>query len=82
MHTGETETETMMLKPNQKDKSLVAKTRRPLSIRSIAHVYYVHYEEEETDRKHSFEWLESNIRVIEDIYHTKLHRDVVFARIG
>lgn len=52
MHTGETDTETMKVKPNQKDKSLVAKLHRPPSIQSITHVYYFHYKEEKTDRDH------------------------------
>ncbi len=78
MHTGKTDTEAMKIKPNQKDKSLVAKTHRPTSIQSITHVHYVPHEEEETDREHSFEWLESRIRVIEDIYHTKLHTEILY----
>lgn len=78
MRAGETDTEAMKIKPNQKDKSLVAKTHRPPNIQSITHVHYVLREEEETDREHSFEWLESRIRVIGDIYHTKLHTEILY----
>lgn len=73
MHAGETDTKAMKIKPNQKDKSLVVKTLRPPSIQSITHVYYILHTEKETDGEHSFEWLENSIRVIEDIYHTKLY---------
>lgn len=76
MHTGETDTKTMKIKPNQKDK-----LQWPPSMQSIVHVYYVHYKEEETDREHFFEWLESSIRVIEDIYHTKLHIEILYLPI-
>lgn len=41
MHTGKTDTKAMKIKPNQKDKSLVAKTHRPPSIQSITHTHYV-----------------------------------------
>ncbi len=81
MHTGKTDTEAMKIKPNQKDKSFVAKTHRPPSIQSITHTHYLPHEEEETDREHSFEWLESRIRVIEDIYHTKLHTEIFYLAI-
>jgi len=35
MHTGETDTKIMKIKPNQKDKSLVARTHQPPSINQL-----------------------------------------------
>lgn len=82
MHTVEKDTETMKIKPNQKDKSLVAKHIGPQASNQLPMSITFTTKKRKQTGTIFFEWLESSIRVIEDIYHTKVHRDIVSARIG